>query len=435
MVISPVSILPVVALIFLGVIVVLVWANAKRSRNDAQAVPPRRAEDLAQVPAKNSPEQSSRQPEREAAWAKAAESQKLALERRHTCQLCEDNSRTSLTILPDGIDIFIPILDPERVYELTFEGTCMYMHQVIRMNPGHPGLFDDRHADALYHIDHLGNFSDQHKWLTLDRTPLKSFLDDTIDAVIAKEDRELHRYSFRMSGGGKKIAVRFSTPWSRDSRIPWREPVGAFVLTIEVLPKGTVSPLVAKESAALNGKVDEARAALQSKLAKLQCRAHRESNFMDEEFQRRYAQHHGERVLSKLQAEWGREYDELMSQPQFQQLAKEEAPQVLQWLEGRVNIVRLAEQMSAPVPPPPPERKKRTAEQVRALKVHWDEIQAKDRIARAKLKAEMLLKAAAELESIPLDPEEKESLKTELVQKILDIGEQEGNHGNNGTTL
>jgi len=191
----------------------------------------------------------------------------------------------------------------------------------------------------------------------------------------------------------------------------------------------------AEEKASRDKKAAEERAPLENKLAALRCRAHREEHFIAPDFQERYARHHLQEISSKLKGEWGSEYDALMQQPGFKQLAAKQAPEVLAWLEARVNIVRLAEQLL--ISPPAlqgPKKPRLNAEQVRALKVRWDGIQAEDEIARTKLKAAKLLQAREELESIPLDPDVKESLSTELDQKILDIGEEDGN-GKSGTTL
>jgi len=191
--------------------------------------------------------------------------------------------------------------------------------------------------------------------------------------------------------------------------------------------------VAAEEKANREKKAAEERTAAENKLAALRCRAHREEHFIAPDFQQKYARHHLQEISSKLKGEWGSEYDALMQQPGFKQLAAKQAPEVLAWLEARVNIVRLAEQLLISPPAPQIQKKPRlNAEQVRALKVRWDEIQAADRIARKKVKAKMLVEGRAELESIPLDPDVKESLNTELDEEIRDIGED---NGKGGTTL
>ena len=182
--------------------------------------------------------------------------------------------------------------------------------------------------------------------------------------------------------------------------------------------------VAAEEKANREKKAAEERTAAENKLAALRCRAHREEHFIAPDFQQKYARHHLQEISSKLKGEWGSEYDALMQQPGFKQLAAKQAPEVLAWLEARVNIVRLAEQLLISPPAPQIQKKPRlNAEQVRALK---------DRIARKKVKAKMLVEGRAELESIPLDPDVKESLNTELDEEIRDIGED---NGKGGTTL
>jgi hypothetical protein len=334
---------------------------------------------------------------------------------------------TPVSVRPDGREAFLPPLDPGRVYQVTIQGICSKKNAF----------------DALYAADSLGNFVEEHDWLSLYGEPLRDYLRAFNPSL--QEDRAAHKYTFRICGSAKRISVRFRLELETLSSFRTE---GALAIVVELLPKGTLSPLhfveredkileeyereqaAAKEKAEREKKAPEERAAVENKLAALRCRAHRENYFLNPDFQQKYARHHLHEISSKLKAEWGSEYDSLMQQPQFKQLAAEQAPEVLQWLEARVNIVRLAEEMTAS--PQIQKKPKLNQEQVRALKVRRDGIQAEDRIARKKLKAQKLVKGRAELDSIALDPDVKESLSTELDQEILDIGEEEEN---NGTTL
>jgi hypothetical protein len=340
-----------------------------------------------------------------------------------------------ISVRPDGRETFFPPLDPTRMYQVTVRGTCAYWEWGF--------IFDGPKAyvDALYEADDLGNFVKKHDCLELDGKSLRYYL------MLWREDRAAHEYTFRIPGTVGRISAKLSLPWNTQAVF---RAEGALTIFVEPLPEGTPSPVyniareeklfkemrAAKEKANRDKKAAEERAAVENKLAALRCRAHRENYFLNPDFQLKYARHHLHEISSKLKAEWASEYDALMQLPQFKQLAAKEAPEVLQWLESRVNIVRLAEQMIASPPALQSQNKpKLTAEQVRALKVRRDGIQAEDRIARKKLKAEKLVKARAELESIPLDPDEKESLGTELAQEIRDIGEEEINNVKRGTTL
>jgi hypothetical protein len=345
---------------------------------------------------------------------------------------------TPLSVRPDEREIFLPSLDPGRVYQVTVHGTFACWEQgLIFRGP-------KTHADALYEADHADNFVREHDWL--------SFYDDSqrehswrLKSWL-REDRAAHKYTFRIRGTASRVSARLSPP--RGTQWNFRAE-GALTIFVELLPEGSSLSFVTRqqktleeylqEKAAAEEKVKrekkaaEERTALENKLALLQCRAHREDFFIDPNFQQKYARHHLQEISSKLKGEWASEYDALMQQPGFKELAAKEAPEVLHWLESRVNIVRFAEQLIAS-PPDVQGRKKRklNAEEVRALIVRRDGIQAEDRIARTRLKAEKLLEARAVLESIPLDPDVKESLTTELDQEIRDIGED---NGKGGTTL
>src|SRR5262249_50874088 len=95
------------------------------------------------------------------------------------------------------------------------------------------------------------------------------------------------------------------------------------------------------------------------------------------------------------------------------------------------------ERGTLPAPPPAPLRpkKNKVANEERALKLRKGEAQAEDKIALAKLKGKMLLKAEAALKTIPIDAEARERLETELTQDILEIKEEDEKNGQGGTTL
>jgi len=341
----------------------------------------------------------------------------------------------TLSVRGDGREIFLPPLNPDRLYQVTVQGTFAFWEQGFIF--GGPKT----HADGLYKADHAGNFVREHSWLSFDGLPLRY-------KESLQEDREVHRYTFRFYGKSKRISARLDIEGQTQSDFRTE---GALTIEVELLPENTPSPFpesqydfhkrltqqkLAAEQKANEKKTADERAALESDLRGLQCRAHRENYFFNADFQQKYARHHLQEISSKLKGEWASEYDALMQQPGFKQFAAQQAPEVIQWLESRVNIARLAEEMIASPPALQSQKKpKLNADQVRALKVRRDGIQAEDRIARTKLKAEKLLKARAELEPFPLDPDEKESLGTELAQEIRDIGEEERIDGKRGTTF
>src|SRR5713101_2061359 len=347
----------------------------------------------------------------------------------------------TLSVRPDGREVFLPPLDPGRVYQVTIQGSYAHLWDeykyIFFRTPKKKVL------DALYSADNVGNFVHKHNWLSFDGRSLQDYLRD-FDAS-PWEDRAANKYKFRISGSARRISARLDFP--RET-LPSVRTEGALGIVFELLPEGTPSPLhfidrenkmleeferedaAAKERASRDKKATEERTSLENKLAALRCRAHREEHFINPDFQQRYARHHLQEISSKLKGEWASEYDDLMQRPGFKQLAAKQTPEVIQWLESRVNIVRLAEEMVASPPVlQGPKKRKLNAEEVRALIVRRDEIQAVDRIARKKLKAKMLVEGRAELESIPLDPDVKESLNTELDEEIRDIGEDNGKRG------
>src|SRR5206468_9042408 len=121
-------------------------------------------------------------------------------------------------------------------------------------------------------------------------------------------------------------------------------------------------------------------------------------------------------------------------------------PYVLKWFEARIKMVQLAECMNMDALPPAPEKKsspmrlqekrkeKIIAKRERTSMLRKQAFRADDKIALARLKAEKILEADAALDSVRLDPEAAELLRTELVQSILDDG-REGQNGKLGTIL
>jgi hypothetical protein len=134
---------------------------------------------------------------------------------------------------------------------------------------------------------------------------------------------------------------------------------------------------------------------------------------------------------------WAREYDQFMENLELKSLAEARAPEVIAWFEARVKIVQLAERLTLEPPPAPevkPVEPPMTAEEIRSAKLRNHADEHDHRIALAKLKAQKVAEAGVVLESVPLDGDLKERLKTELTDSILDDeGEHEG--GKNDVTL
>ena len=249
--------------------------------------------------------------------------------------------------------------------------------------------------------------------------------------TMVEEDRKAHRYRFRIDGTTKKISARFLVEFEglKD------EPNGSLTLTVEVLPEGTPSPIVSQrreeaarrkieavdqlERAAASRAIDDAKkaAAIHATLESLRLRAHCESHFLIPEFQQDFAKHNPTEILNTKMPGWRKQYAQFMQDASLKSLAEEQAPEVIQWFEARVKIAQLAEQA---IVAPPPAFKEMSAEEAEAKMIREKTIEHRKKIALAKLKGERVAEANAVLESLPLEGDLKERLKTELTDSILD---------------
>ena len=352
--------------------------------------------------------------------------------------------KVRLLIPPDGSEVFLPLLDPHCVYQISVHGTFKFSEST--------GWFSSRdaYADALYRTNEVGNFSLGHECLKLAGVPVRRTLRSIQPEVMREEDRAAHRYSFRIDGTQKKISASFLLRFEKQKD----NPTGTLTLTLEVLPEGTPSPNAArrKEEAALEQTNEGERvrraaaaraqdeqkrsAALHMKLESFRLRVQCQSHFLDPILQREFAARDSKEILQCWQPLWVKEYCEFMKDVEFKKFAEEQAPEVQKWLEARVKIVQLAERMriaslpSCEVKEPP---KPLTVEETRAAKLQKHADEHDDRIALAKLKGEKAVEADAVLESLSLDGDLKERLKTELTDSILDNENGNRTGGNNVT--
>src|SRR5439155_21262376 len=104
-------------------------------------------------------------------------------------QICQAERRKfSFKLPPYSCEVFLPALDPQRVYEITFEGVCRYAIDVGWIFTS----YEKKAADALYLTDFMWDFREAHNWLTLDGIPVRQFFDDSVREGSPREDRELH---------------------------------------------------------------------------------------------------------------------------------------------------------------------------------------------------------------------------------------------------
>jgi hypothetical protein len=244
-------------------------------------------------------------------------------------------------------------------------------------------------------------------------------------AQIVHQDKEIHLYTFHIDGTGEKIALTFDYPY--EEQLP-QPPLTVTLIRLDA----DVALLASREKPE---KVSAEEAALKDRLEFLRLQAHRESNFLDPEFQQQFGKQRQQEILTDSRHTWEREYHEIMLNTELKRMAEQDAPEVLEWLEARIHVIRLAERssvMAVPSAPAAPPRKKMNAEEVRALILRKDEIHAEDKIQRTKLKAQKILKARAELAQLDLEEDERQRLEAELIESILEEGEEGKNHG---TTL
>jgi hypothetical protein len=336
--------------------------------------------------------------------------------------------------------VFLPPLDPGRVYKITIQGTCTYLEYNGLFSKGLRG-----HADALYRTNKLGDFRERHDFLKLDDIPIRHFLNGVPPETMAEVDRNAHQYSFRIDGAATRISATLHVAF-KDLQ---DEPSGPLAFTIWLLPEGTPSPAagkrreeterekaqeaerVARENAKRAEQAAIKTAALRVKLESLRLQAHCESHFLTPEFQQDFAKHDPTEILKTKSPEWRKQYAEFMQDASLKSLAEEQAPEVIQWFEARVKIAQLAERALVANFPKP---KEMTAEEMREEMLRRKGMQIDDMIAGAKLKGKKLAEADASLDELELDPDKKEELKTEVTQFIMEEGMEEEN-GKESETL
>jgi len=396
-------------------------------------------------------------------------------------QICQTERRKfSFKLTPHGREVFLRELDPERVYQITFEGVCRYAIDIGWIFTS----YERKSADALYHADLWGDFREAHHWLTLDNITIRHLIESAAPEAMPREDRELHRYSFRIEGSSRKLALRFSIT----SKKSVHKLKGSLRVTVELLPEGTPSPLAArqamqaaeetarlksgaeqkrvKEAArlereaqqkratlknrlaqireSLDRKIAEERAkhakevaavaALEAKLEPLKFQAHWDSHLLDPTFQEAFVKRESGNILKTLKTDWQCGYAQFMRNVPLRKLAEENAPEVIQWLEARVKIVQLAERLAVAPLPESIEELKPTVEDARALVLSKHEDHLDEQIALMQLKGQKLAKLNEAANALPIDEDEKQRLSQQVSESIFEEGE-EHDHGKNGHTL
>jgi hypothetical protein len=82
--------------------------------------------------------------------------------------------------------------------------------------------------------------------------------------------------------------------------------------------------------------------------------AHLESNFLKPEYQQNFAVKHTSKVLGTLNREWLEAYRRVLGDPELYAIIQDQHPHVLDFLEARLEVIRIAERLAVELVPPPP---------------------------------------------------------------------------------
>jgi hypothetical protein len=87
--------------------------------------------------------------------------------------------------------------------------------------------------------------------------------------------------------------------------------------------------------------------------------AHLESNFLKSEYQQNFAAKHTSKILGTLNREWLEAYRRVLGDPELYTIIQDQHPHVLDFLEVRLEVIRIAERLAIEPasPPPAPEPK------------------------------------------------------------------------------
>ena len=82
--------------------------------------------------------------------------------------------------------------------------------------------------------------------------------------------------------------------------------------------------------------------------------AHLESNFLKPEYQQNFAAKHTSKILGTLNCEWLEAYRRVLGDPELYAIIQDQHPHVLDFLEARLEVIRIAERLAVEPAPPPP---------------------------------------------------------------------------------
>ena len=335
----------------------------------------------------------------------------------------------------DGSEVFFLLPEPSHenpVYQVVVTGTIVLQ----RREWPHEEL---ERFDAVYRVNESGRFEDSHYRLLVNGQPCFKW-----DLEWVEEDRCLHRYVFNVGRLKRRIGIAFTPPGYRNSSVS----TGSLIVSVTVLPPGALTAdqrleaerrqrRAAQEAAAAKREAIAAADHFGRIVQALTVRAATDRNWRDPEFQQKFARVHCEDLI-KRQAEIRAEAAHFLEQTHLVAYLRQHNPTVVATLLGRLEALLLAENLAldkaiaaaeAPerVAPAAPPKKRLTAEEVRALKIHRQQIQDQDRVALKIDKIETRLMIRERLEKMPLDADEREMLEQELISEIEEGDTTDGN--------
>jgi chorismate mutase len=311
----------------------------------------------------------------------------------HNTSLCQ------IGISP-GHEAFTPPLPP-GVLKLVFTGACALKSATYTQWYG---------VDACYWTGTDHNYLKRHSGLVLNG---KEFWQDPLES-----DRAAHRYSFGYPWKGGRLGVLLKPPAHY-----YAFEASSGVIDLAIM---WVSPLEGSGEVEKR-KREEQRTQRALELAVL---AHLESNFLDPEYQQNYAASHIPRILDHNKREWLEEYKEVIGDADLYALIAAEHPHVLEFLEARLEVIRIAQRLAVkprPKPKEPELQRKETPEEWRERKLRHLRNNAEHKIAKMLERFESARRLREQAEMMGLDEEIIERLESELMG---DLDDDEDEHRN-----
>jgi hypothetical protein len=284
---------------------------------------------------------------------------------------------------------------------------------------------------------------DRHYGLRLDGPVVEVF----------EEDPYNHCYSFLYTGTGRQLSVFLLIPpdHGRTSTHPsFNPPMQVTVRTLSQADEVEISRRKEQQQRedekeirryemeiAIRRQEEEARQReaaeikqkeLSRRALELAVAAHVDSNFLDPEYQQHFAAKHTSEILRTLSHRWRREYLEIMQNERLYTHLQAEHPLVLQWLEARVAVTRLAQRLAVAPRQLTPEEWTMRIERYRQRLLTRKRVKVEDYKADVMQDLELLQEFVADLDSYPLDEDERERLIQEFRERLLD-GEEENSNG------